>query len=165
MERIGARFGRVELRWRAQAYLRGLLAPLERKNGWQLAEAAGDRAPDGMQDFLGRAHWQADSVRDDLRAYVVAQLGDEQAVLVLDEFGFLKKGDKSCAVQRRYLGTAGRIENCQIGVFLAYASRIHAQHCLILLQLQGGDFYSPMGGCSIFLFLLFFDWEIPSGQR
>jgi SRSO17 transposase len=123
MGRIGARFGRVEPRRRALAYVRGLLAPVERKNGWQLAEAAGDRTPDGVQDFLARAHWQADLVRDDLRAYVVAHLGDEQAVLVLDETGFVKKGDKSCGVQRQYSGTAGRIENCQIGVFLTYASQ------------------------------------------
>ena len=126
MERIGRRFGRIEPRRRARAYLRGLLSPAERKNGWQLAEVAGDRTPDGVQDFLARAHWEAELVRDDLRAYVVEYLGDEQAVLVLDETGFLKKGDKSCGVQRQYSGTAGRIENCQIGVFLAYASR-HGQ--------------------------------------
>jgi SRSO17 transposase len=126
MGRIGARFGRIEPRRRARAYVRGLLAPVERKNGWQLAEAAGDRTPDGVQDFLARAHWDAELVRDDLRAYVVEHLGDKQAVLVLDETGFLKKGDKSCGVQRQYSGTAGRIENCQIGVFLAYASR-HGQ--------------------------------------
>ena len=122
MERIGARFGRVEPRRRALAYLRGLLSPIERKNGWQLAEIAGDRTPDGVQDFLARVRWDADLVRDDLRAYVVEHLGDRQAVLVLDETGFLKKGDKSCGVQRQYSGTAGRIENCQIGVFLGYAS-------------------------------------------
>jgi SRSO17 transposase len=126
MERIGARFGRVEPRRRALAYVRGLLAPIERKNGWQLAEIAGDRTPDGVQDFLARVHWNADAVRDDLRAYVVEHLGDEAAVLVLDETGFLKKGNKSCGVQRQYSGTAGRIENCQIGVFLGYASR-HGQ--------------------------------------
>src|SRR3954454_23552004 len=88
MGRLGPRFGRVEPRRRALAYLRGLLAPVERKNGWQLAEAAGDRTPDGMQDFLGRMRWDADAVRDDLRAYVVEQLGDPGAVLVLDETGF-----------------------------------------------------------------------------
>src|SRR5689334_6481546 len=82
VERPGARFGRVEPRRRALAYLRGLLSPIERKNGWQLAEVAGDRTPDGVQDFLSRAHWEADLVRDDLRAYVVEHLGDEQAVLV-----------------------------------------------------------------------------------
>jgi SRSO17 transposase len=121
--RIASRFGRVEPRRRALAYLRGLLAPLERKNGWQLAEAAGDASPDSMQDFLARAHWDAEAVRDDLRSYVVAHLGAADAVLVLDETGFVKKGTKSCGVQRQYSGTAGRIENCQIGVFLAYASR------------------------------------------
>jgi SRSO17 transposase len=107
MDRIGARFGRVESRRRALAYVRGLLAPVERKNGWQLAESVGDCMPDGVQDFLARAHWQADLVRGDLRAYVVAHLGDEQAVLVLDETGFVKKGDQSCGVQRQYSGTAG----------------------------------------------------------
>jgi SRSO17 transposase len=121
--RIAPRFGRAEPRRRALAYLRGLLAPLERKNGWQLAEAAGDATPDGVQDFLSRMRWDADAVRDDLRAYVVEHLGDPDAVLVLDESGFLKKGDKSAGVQRQYSGTAGRIENCQVGVFLGYASR------------------------------------------
>jgi SRSO17 transposase len=121
--RIAPRFSRAEPRRRALAYLRGLLAPLERKNGWQLAEAAGDATPDGVQDFLSRMHWDADAVRDDLRAYVVEHLGDPDAVLVLDETGFLKKGAKSAGVQRQYSGTAGRIENCQIGVFLGYASR------------------------------------------
>jgi SRSO17 transposase len=122
MARLAPRFGRVEPRRRALAYLRGLLAPVGRKNGWQLAEAAGDRTPDGMQDFLGRMRWAADAVRDDLRAYVVEHLGDPGAVLVLDETGFVKKGTKSVGVQRQYSGTAGRVENCQIGVFLGYAS-------------------------------------------
>jgi SRSO17 transposase len=119
---IAPRFGRVEPRRRVLAYLRGLLAPIERKNGWQLAETAGDATPDGMQDFLSRMRWDADQVRDDLRAYVVEHLGDPGAVLVLDETGFVKKGAHSVGVQRQYSGTAGRIENCQIGVFLAYAS-------------------------------------------
>jgi SRSO17 transposase len=121
--RVAPRFVRTEPRRRALAYLRGLLAPLERKNGWQLAEAAGDATPDGVQDFLSRMRWDADAVRDDLRAYVAERLGDPDAVLVLDETGFLKKGDKSAGVQRQYSGTAGRIENCQLGVFLGYASR------------------------------------------
>src|SRR5919199_893968 len=116
-------FVRSEPRQRVFAYLRGLLAPVARKNGWQLAEAAGDRTPDAVQDFLSRVRWDAEAVRDDLRAYVVEHLGDPQAVLVLDETGFLKKGTKSVGVQRQYSGTAGRIENCQIGVFLAYISR------------------------------------------
>lgn len=110
-------------RQRALRYLRGLLAPLERKNGWQLAEAAGDASPAAMQDFLARTRWDADAVRDDLQAYVIEQLGDANAVLVLDETGFVKKGMRSVGVKRQYSGTAGRIENCQIGVFLGYAAR------------------------------------------
>src|ERR687883_1669783 len=121
--RIAPRFGRAEPRRRALAYLQGLLAPLERKNGWPLAEAAGDHTPDGMQEFLARVHWDADALRDDRRAYVIEHLGDDDAVLVLDETGFLKKGTKSAGVHRQYSGTAGRVENCQIGVFLGYASR------------------------------------------
>jgi SRSO17 transposase len=120
--RVGRRFARAEPRRRALAYVRGLLSPVERKNGWQLAERAGEPTPDGMQHLLARADWDADQVRDDLRAYVMEQLGEEHAVLVVDETGFLKKGPKSVGVQRQYSGTAGRIENCQIGVFLAYAS-------------------------------------------
>jgi SRSO17 transposase len=123
VERIAPRFRRIEPRRRVRTYLQGLLAPIERKNGWQLAENAGDRTPDGVQDFLARMRWDADQVRDDLQAYVIAQLGDADAVLVLDETGFIKKGTKSVGVQRQYSGTAGRIENCQIGVFLGYASR------------------------------------------
>lgn len=123
LARVAGRFARPEPRRRAAAYVRGLLAPLERKNGWQLAEAAGDPTPDGVQDFLGRARWDADAVRDDLRAYVAEQLGDPGAVLVLDETGFLKKGDRSVGVYRQYSGTAGRIENCQVAVFLGYAGR------------------------------------------
>jgi SRSO17 transposase len=141
-ERIAPRFCRAEPRRRALAYLRGLLAPVERKNGWQLAEAAGDATPDGMQDFLSRMRWDAEAVRDDLRAYVVEHLGDPDAVLVLDETGFLKKGTKSAGVQRQYSGTAGRIENCQIGVFLGYASR-HGRalidRALYLPQSWAGD--------------------------
>src|SRR4051794_29024682 len=121
--RLAPRFGRVEPRRRLLAYLRGLLAPVRRKNGWQLAEAAGDRTPDGMQDFLSRVRWDAEAVRDDLRAYVVERLSDPGAVLVLDETGFVKKGEKSVGVQRQYSGTAGRVENCQVGAFLGYASR------------------------------------------
>ncbi len=122
-ERIAGRFRRAEPRRRALAYLRGLLSPVDRKNGWQVAESAGEPTPDGMQRLLASAEWDADRVRDDLRAYVVEHLGDPEAVLVLDETGFLKKGNKSVGVQRQYSGTAGRIENCQIGVFLGYASR------------------------------------------
>ena len=127
LARVAGRFARPEPRRRAAAYVRGLLAPVERKNGWQLAEAAGDPTPDGVQDFLARARWHAGAVRDDLRAYVVEHLGDPGAVLVLDETGFVKKGDKSVGVYRQYSGTAGRIENCQVAVFLGYAgARGHA---------------------------------------
>lgn len=122
-ERIAPCFARVEARRRALAYLRGLLAPVERKNGWQLAQAAGDRTPDGVQDFLARMRWDAEAVRDDLRAYVVEHLGETEAVLVLDETEFAKKGTHSVGVQRQYSGIAGRVDNCQIGVFLGYASR------------------------------------------
>jgi SRSO17 transposase len=104
------------------AYLKGLTSPCERKNGWQLAEWAQEPCPDGMQRLLNQALWDADAVRQELREYVVEQLGDTAAVLVIDETGFLKKGRKSVGVQRQYSGTAGRIENCQIGVFLAYTS-------------------------------------------
>jgi SRSO17 transposase len=121
-ERLGRRFARAEARERLAAYLKGLLSPVERKNGWQLAEAAGDANPDGVQHLLGRADWQADDVRDDSRAYVNAHLGAPDGILVVDETGFLKKGTKSVGVQRQYAGTAGRIENCRVGVFLAYAS-------------------------------------------
>ena len=120
--RIAQRFRRVEPRRRALAYLRCLLGSVERKNGWQLAEAAGEATPDGMQRLLAAADWDADAVRDDLRAYVVEHLEDPDAVLVVDETGFLKKGTKSAGVQRQYSGTAGRRENCQIGVFLVYAA-------------------------------------------
>ena len=120
--RIAPRFARSEQRNRVLAYLKGLLSPTKRKNGWQLAEQAGEKNPDGIQRLLNNALWHADLVRDDLREYVVEHLGEETAVLVVDETGFLKKGNKSVGVKRQYSGTAGRIENCQIGVFVAYAS-------------------------------------------
>jgi len=120
--RVAGRFGRVEPRRQARLYLMGLLAPVERKNGWQLAEAAGDAAPDRMQRLLNNARWDARGVRDDLRGYVAERLGDPGGVLVVDETGFVKKGTKSAGVQRQYSGTAGRVENCQVGVFLAYVS-------------------------------------------
>jgi SRSO17 transposase len=122
LARIGPRFARAEPRARVGVYVRGLLSAAERKNGWTLAEQAGDATPDAMQRLLNHADWDADAVRDDLRGYVVERLGDERAVLVVDETGFLKKGNKSAGVARQYSGTAGRIENCQVGVFLAYAT-------------------------------------------
>jgi SRSO17 transposase len=121
--RIGSRFPRSETRDRVRAYLVGLLGPARRKNAWQVAEQIGDADPYGVQYLMGRADWDPDSVRDDLRGYVVEALGDPDAVLILDETGFLKKGTRSAGVARQYTGTAGRIENAQVGVFLAYASR------------------------------------------
>jgi SRSO17 transposase len=122
--RIGRRFARAEARERAGRYLAGLLDLVERKNGWQLAEAMGEAGPRGVQRLLSAATWDADGVRDDLRAYVVEHLGDDESgVLIVDETGFLKKGAKSCGVARQYTGTAGDTVNCQVGVFLAYASK------------------------------------------
>src|SRR5580704_2465633 len=128
-ERIAGRFVRAEPRARVREYVSGLVTGLERKNGWTLAEWAGEVSPDGMQRLLRRADWDVDGVRDDVRAYVVEQLGDADGVLIADDTGFLKKGTRSAGVQRQYSGTAGRTENCQVGVFLAYASRFG--HALI----------------------------------
>jgi SRSO17 transposase len=122
-ERIGSCFGRPETRNRAQAYLQGLLSPIERKNGWQLAEEAGESTPYSMQYLLNRAAWDAEQLRDVLLRYIWEMMGDAAGMLVIDETGFLKKGVKSVGVQRQYSGTAGRIENCQIGVFLTYTSQ------------------------------------------
>jgi SRSO17 transposase len=121
--RIAHRFARSEARERAGRYLAGLLGRAPRKNGWQLAEAIGEAGPQGVQRLLNAAAWEADGVRDDLRAYVVDHLGDAATgVLIVDETGFVKKGAKSCGVARQYTGTAGGTANCQVGVFLAYAS-------------------------------------------
>jgi SRSO17 transposase len=126
-ELIAGRFVRAEPRARVRAYVSGLVAGLERKNGWTLAEQAGELSPDGMQRLLRRADWDVDGVRDDVRGYVTGHLGDPGGVLIADETGFIKKGTRSAGVQRQYSGTAGRTENCQVGVFLAYASaRGHA---------------------------------------
>ena len=121
-ERMKPRFLRAEPRRHVLAYLQGLLSSVERKNSWQLAEQAGDPRPYRFQHLLGRAAWEADEVRDDLQTYVREHLADPDGVLIVDETGFLKKGEESVGVQRQYSGTAGRIENCQIGVFLAYAA-------------------------------------------
>ena len=121
-ERIAGRFARAEPRARVREYLSGLVAGLERKNGWTLAELAGEVNPDGMQRLLRRADWDVDGVRDDVRDYVIEHLGDRAGVLIADETGFVKKGTRSAGVQRQYSGTAGRTENCQAGTFLAYAS-------------------------------------------
>jgi len=121
---IGGCFKRCDLRRRASSYVRGLLGPVQRKNGWQLAEHVGDATPHGIQRLLDRASWDADEVRDTLIRYARQHLltDGDHGVLIVDETGFLKKGDKSVGLQRQYSGTAGRIENSQIGVFLALAS-------------------------------------------
>jgi SRSO17 transposase len=115
-------FGRKEPRAQAAKYLRGLLAAVPRKNGWQVAEAIGDRTPDATQRLLYQAAWRADAARDDLLQYTIEVFGDADGIGVVDETGFLKKGSQSVGVQRQYSGTAGKIENCQIGTFLSYAT-------------------------------------------
>ncbi|WP_307517037.1 IS701 family transposase [Streptomyces sp. W4I9-2] len=121
MGRIAGRFARVEARRRAGRMVLGLLSDLPRKNCWTIAERAGEATPHGMRHLLCRASWDADAVRDDVRDYVVERLHDEQAVLVVDETGDLKKGTHTVGVQRQYTGTAGRIENSQVAVYLVYA--------------------------------------------
>ena len=122
MSLVAGRFGRVEPRRTAREFVLGLLSPVERKNCWWLAEQAGHDDPQAMQRLLRTASWDADKVRDDVRGFVAARLGDAAGVLICDETGFLKKGTGSAGVQRQYSGTAGRIENSQVGVFLSYAS-------------------------------------------
>ena len=120
--RIAHHFARAEPRQRVLAYLKGLLSNCQRKNSWQLAELIGEMTPDGVQRLLSSAKWDENSVRDDLQSYIVEHLGNSSAIGVLDETGFLKQGKKSVGVKRQYSGTAGRVENCQIGVFLGYAT-------------------------------------------
>jgi SRSO17 transposase len=129
LDRIAGRFGRVECRGRVRGFLLALLADLPRKNCWTIAEQAGDATPDGMQHLLGRARWDTDGVAEDLRDYVVEHLGEPGAVLVIDETGNVKKGRGTVGVQRQYTGTAGRIENSQVAVYLTYAAR--GGHALI----------------------------------
>jgi len=119
---IGPRFARSEPRQNAVAYLRGLLSGRERKNSWTISEYAGQGVPAPMQRLLSTTDWDPDLVRDDLRSYVTSHLGDPGGVLIVDETGFLKKGIRSAGVARQYTGTAGRIENAQVGVFLTYSS-------------------------------------------
>jgi SRSO17 transposase len=143
MERVGPCFSRRDLRGRAAGYVRGLLGRVDRKNGWQVSEYLGDDKPYGVQRLLGRARWDADEVRDEVRRYAAEHLlapGGRGGLLVVDETGFLKKGDKSVGVQRQYSGTAGRVENCQVGVFLALSgSRGRA--------LVDRELYLPEGWC------------------
>ena len=122
-DQMGSVFPRVELRRTAGLFIDGLLSGVERKTGWLMAEAAGLERPYRMQSLLGRSQWSAEALRDWVRDYALAALGDPDGVLVVDETGFVKKGEHSVGAARQYTGTAGRIENAQVGVFLAYASR------------------------------------------
>lgn len=119
--RVAGRFGRADLRWRMRDYVRGLLAPVGRKNSWQLAEYAGHRDPAGLQHLLNGARWDADAVRDDVREYIAEHLGPD-GLFIIDDTGFIKKGTTSAGVSRQYTGTSGKIDNCQTGVFAAYAA-------------------------------------------
>jgi SRSO17 transposase len=121
-QRIKHAFTRREAHVRALMYLQGLMSEVPRKNGWQVAEEVGEATPYAIQHLLDRARWDCDGVRDELRAYISETFASSNGVVVIDETGFLKKGGKLVGVQRQYSGTAGRIENCQVGVFLAYAS-------------------------------------------
>jgi SRSO17 transposase len=141
-KRVGARFRRREARQRLGRYLSALFAPLSRKNGWQMAEQMGERSPDGVQELMSTARWDADGVRDDLREYVVEHLGEPEAVMGIDETGFFKKGVESVGMARQYSGTAGRVENCQMGVFLTYATeqgRTFLDRELYLPEAWAGD--------------------------
>lgn len=138
--RLAPRFARAQPRRRALLYLQGLLSDVSRKNGWQLAEHAGEEHPHGMQRLLSQAVWDTDGVRDDLRSYVLEQLGDESAVLVIDETSFPKRGSHSAGVSLQYCGTTGQVQNCQVGVYLSYVT---AQgHALIDREL-----YLPLSWC------------------
>src|SRR5258708_27400106 len=117
-ERLAPRFARPEPYRRVLAYLQGILSETSRKNGWKLAEHAGEARPDGMQRLLSSAVWETDGVRDDLRTYVLEHLGNTSAIMVIDETSFPKQGKKSAGVGVQYCGTTGQVENCQVGVFL-----------------------------------------------
>ncbi|WP_192814104.1 IS701 family transposase, partial [Rhodovulum sp. PH10] len=128
-ERVGRALPRSELRETAGAFIDGLLSGVERKTGWLMSETVGAERPYRIQSLIGRSRWDADRLRDHVMDYAVEALGDRDGVLIVDETGFLKKGEHSVGVARQYSGTAGRVENCQVGVFLAYASRFG--HALI----------------------------------
>jgi SRSO17 transposase len=136
--RVAGRFGRVEPRRHARALVLGLLADLPRKNCWTIAEHAGQASPDGLQHLLAGAVWDEHAVRDDVRDYLVEHLADPEAVLVVDETGDLKKGSHTVGVQRQYTGTAGKVDNAQVAVYLAYATT--AGHGVIDREL-----YLPQG--------------------
>jgi SRSO17 transposase len=141
-DRIAPRFARPEPRRRALAYLQGIVSETPRKNGWQLAEHAREARPDGMQRLLSTAVWDTNGVRDDLRAYALESLGQESAIVVIDETSFPKRGKHSAGVQPQYCGTTGQVENCQVGVFLAYVTA--KGHTLIDREL-----YLPLDWCAV----------------
>ena len=134
-ERFTGVFGRKEPRQQAVKYLRGLLSESARKNGWQLAEAVGEPRPDGLQRLLYQSRWEADAARDVLQSFIIEQFGAAEGIGVVDETGFLKKGSHSVGVKRQYSGTAGKVENCQVGTFLSYATprgHVFLDRCLYL---------------------------------
>ena len=134
-DRFAGVFRRTEPRAQAAKYLRGLMSQVQRKNSWQVAEAVGDHIPDAMQRLLYRAHWDAEAARDLLQQYITEVFGDEEGIGVVDESGFIKKGTRSAGVKRQYSGTAGKVENCQIGTFLSYATvkgHVFLDRCLYL---------------------------------
>jgi SRSO17 transposase len=147
LDRIAGRFARVEPRRRASAFVRGLLADLPRKNCWTISEHAGDPSPDGMQHLLSQAVWDADAVRDDVRDYVIDHLADAQAVLVIDETGDLKKGTATVGVQRQYTGTAGKVDNAQVAVYLVYASPVGTRSLIGSCMCPGAG--SPTGTAAL----------------
>src|SRR4051795_8708021 len=122
-ERMRPLFTQERVAASANAFLDGLLGPERRKTGWMRAEAAGDTGPWGQQAILGRGRWEADALRDLVRDHAIESLAERDAVLVLDETGFLEQGESSCGVARQYTGSAGKVTNCQVGVFAAYVSR------------------------------------------
>ncbi len=140
IERFADLFGRSKPRDQCMKYVKALLSPVERKNGWQMAEHVGDEVPDPMQRLLYRAHWDAGAAIDRLQEFTVEKFGDEEAVGVLDETGFLKQGNSSAGVKRQYSGTAGKVENCQVGTFLVYATK----NCHLLMDRR---LYLPEDWC------------------
>ena len=125
--RLGKHFANPAARQTAAAYLQSLLSSVERKNSWQRAEVAGLDTPYRFQHLLGRGAWEADALRDEQLGVVLAGLGEQDAVLAIDETGFIKQGKKSVGVKRQYCGASGKIDNCQVGVFLSWqTARGHA---------------------------------------
>jgi SRSO17 transposase len=132
--RLGQYFVRSQSRQRVMAYVHGLLSEAERKHSWHVAEAYGDPTPYDFQYLLARADWDADLVRDELRTSIIQHLGDPHGVLALDEEGFVKKWRHSAGVASQYTATVGKVENCQIGVFLSYAGPL--DHALLDRELH-----------------------------